>query len=288
MTSSLYSPSPYTTHYCFLPSTAHEQISMSSSISTILKRQTEIIAKVKGARYLESRVSENLLVLQQCLVSHGLSLGSDEDLTDDDLNAVDLLALNELRTLGANTIFFSARDYIAYRPFPLNLTSNGALSFMRKEFSKWLRLNRLQNELLAHSKRPEPNDNLLRAVVSKLAVDSAKSDDWVAMATERSASESSFPITRSELENLSREECERDTKNRYRQLFVGHIVERAIEVNVPLREWSIAYERTICMSQLISGVQSTVAREHRSEFLDVWKKSFPSSNKAESDIAENS
>lgn len=195
---------------------------MGLTISSILKHQREIIAKVEDGGYLEKLVNENFSVLQKVRDKNpGAKIDDPESESDLEglLNVDKKLAWKQLSKLGKTPIFFSARKYIAYRPLSSGLTVEEACSFMQEEFQRWLYMNRVHDSLRSYPKihLGRPNDNLLHAVASKLAIDIAEGKAWVKMARESKLESAdpagSYPISLGELESLRTKQYDSEIEN---------------------------------------------------------------------------
>jgi hypothetical protein len=264
---------------------------MGLTISTILKRQAEIVAKVENGGYLRELVNDNFPVLQkfrqdnpQAKIDDPESESDLEDLMSGDVK----LAWKQLSRLGKTPIFFSASKYIDYRPFPEGLTDEQACSLREKEFDRWVGLNRVHHNLRSHSKGTSGrlNDKLSDTVASKLATDTNKDK-----ALAKSCLERSCPIYLSELECRDNEQYQSMIESRYRWMSAqdkrpGQDTLSSAEDDSdtdPFAEWKGAYKS---MTWLLATFKSVVPLERRQEWLDDWQNSIQAT-RAEFDCADS-
>jgi hypothetical protein len=244
-----------------------------SHVSIVRGYEVEkMAAKVEQGGYLEELVEAHYQTVR--------SMPDDaKELTPDQETATEAL----WSLVNLERVFFPAKSYVAYRPFPMGLSDNGeAHIFKLKEFSLWIRLNYYQGNLLSESKTLSgaTNDNVLR-VVADLVRDIPTDPVWISQARQYvEADKSTGGIYSISLEDLKALEDEDPSSTRLscsRSHFLRDTIEHAVrhsKVNPKMRKH--ACRTATQLTEVASSVCSSVPPERRDEWLGDWRSSFPS------------
>lgn len=231
---------------------------------------TSILAKVEHGGYLQDTVREYWDIYRPA-----------KNLPDDQLDERQKIAWTALWSLDMMDIHFSAKDYIAHRPLPSELSDEKTSEFKHRELFRWLKLNRHQGNILSYSKDRSGADKLLE-LATELARDIPVEGNWIKKALEYVDADenSTYSVSTEDLRSLedlvdSKEPSAAGSLTRHRSQFIGDSVEGAVEGNdIDQKEWPEACKTMIRMTELASTIYHSPDTKDRDEWLEAFKSSF--------------
>ncbi|KAI5453083.1 hypothetical protein NCC49_006112 [Naganishia albida] len=240
------------------------------SITSILASEAQSIAKVEQGGYLHDLVEEYFRILRPA-----------ENLNVDDLNEEQRTARKALWSLGMMDIHFAAKDYIAHRPLPLDLSDEKKHKFKLEELDRWIKLNEHQGNILWYSKDRSRADKLLGLAID-LARDIPVEGNWIKKALEYVDADknSTYSVSTEDLRSLedlvdSKEPSAAGSLTRHRSQFIGDSVEGAVEGNdIDQKEWPEACKTMTRMTELASTIYHSPDTKDPDKWLEAFKSSF--------------